>query len=291
MAADNIHAQAYNNGRPIVGKEYILRDGRKRLAALMSLGRTDIDVRCINDCTWIPPDFTSYMNDGFVSWIKEILADKSLLPKDPGPYQPIPFPEFSDVGYRRLDATELFDGMVSHMTVHGQRILDLGCNLGYNSFRLNELGATCVGMDVLPVHYYVPMKLAEYYGVSSTFIWDYITPQSILATDGHFDTTIFVNTIHHIMVDSIFYPWDLPEWGFNHCVDILRAIRRKSDRLLVDMVIRPSGDPRWDSNDRIPNMGSTYDKQVDWIKANMLGPAGFTVDTVVRRERPLFICR
>ena len=60
-------------------------------------------------------------------------------------YSPLPFPEFQDLPAQREACDERFELMRRHLEGATQgRVIDLGCNTGFNCFKFSELGFICV---------------------------------------------------------------------------------------------------------------------------------------------------
>ena len=301
-----LRTDRYRHGRAEIKKKYVLFDGRKRLAALKYLGHDTVNACVVDRPYYVPPDYTTWIRDVYVvDFLRGLLTAKKKLflaglackpghcPEKPGPYQPIPFDDFSDIGYRSEDTVQRFEQMVKYIkpSPSGKRILDLGSNLGYFCFSLNKMGASCVGVEIMPANYYVALKLSQHYHMDSTFVWSPITPSAVDRIEGHFDATLILNAIHNIMTDSLDLADGPHESGVEYCVEILKKVHEKSDMLILNMITRPTGYPIWDDNPKLPHMGNTFDEQVQWIERNLIIPSGYIVESIVASRRPIFICR
>lgn len=76
------------------------------------------------------------------------------------------------------------------------RVLDIGCNVGYNSIAVSVLfGLSCVGFDVVPRHIEAARFLAEVAGVNTDFT---IASAESFRSSHPFDVALHFGTLYHL---------------------------------------------------------------------------------------------
>lgn len=99
---------------------------------------------------------------------------------------------FSRTPLNKIEAAERF---LPREALAG-RILDIGCNNGYNSISLAQrFGAKATGIDYNPRHVRVCRKLAEMAGVAAEFVQ---ADAEQFSRPGEFDLVLHFGTLYHL---------------------------------------------------------------------------------------------
>nr|OGC90515.1 MAG: hypothetical protein A2V48_00445 [Candidatus Amesbacteria bacterium RBG_19FT_COMBO_48_16] len=119
-------------------------------------------------------------------------------------YQDIPFPGFNQVNIQRQNDTRI-DLILDHLNVSGKKVLDIGCNIGSISFRLNQRGAYCVGIDADADSIRVASSLKRIHHVKGVEF--YHRPFNSSALDflsvrhGQFDIILLLSVYHWLLYE------------------------------------------------------------------------------------------
>lgn len=231
---------------------HMVVNGKHRLAALMALGETHIDVfmghanevaiqfQHLADNCWPRSSYARSIaafqsvgrtnaekRDRIAGLIGDIRAAK--LETWAEIYHPIPFTDFRhlstqvtpDTPYRRLEM------ILSHSgDLVGKRVLDLGCNLGFYSFSLARRGAKCTGVELREDYMRIAPQIAAIYDMPVTFVNESLSPE-LIDRVGDVDVTLCFSMIQ----------WVIDQKGMDHGKAILRRISERSRRLFFDVSV------------------------------------------------------
>ena len=157
-------------------------------------------------------------------------------------YQPIPFPEFAGLGSQADDrATYQRLGIVLDHggDPRGMRYLDLGCNLGFYAFSLARRGARVAGLDRDARFIDVARRVAGIEGVAGEFVAAPLDP-GLFAPGGVFGSP---RPVWDLVTCFSTLQWVVEEHGEDFAVELLKAIRRRSRALILDIPVN-CGKPR-----------------------------------------------
>jgi len=147
-------------------------------------------------------------------------------------YNPLPFPEFSDVPFQRDAVSQRFTLMETGLPrpFKRGRLLDIGCHTGYNCFRFAEIGFKCTGVELDALTAEIARDVSVFKQTGVEFI---NAPASIkLLTDlGHFDVILFL---------SIFQ-WVVYAEGFEAAVSLLAEVQRHCDVMFFETSMGQEG--------------------------------------------------
>jgi 2-polyprenyl-3-methyl-5-hydroxy-6-metoxy-1,4-benzoquinol methylase len=102
----------------------------------------------------------------------------------------IPFSE------RPLDKFDVVEAAIPFGDISGGRLLDIGCNAGYNSVHAAvKYGACCTGIDIVPKHVEISRFLSELAGVNAQF---FIASAETFNRPEEFDVVLHFGTLYHL---------------------------------------------------------------------------------------------
>jgi len=132
-----------------------------------------------------------------MSWERVIEIVQQISPYPHGMYQPIEHPFFNDWVATEPCADRLQTVLEYVESVQSKTVLDIGCNLGYFSHKLAQMGAQVVGVDVEPLQVEVCRLLNACYGLPPGNPQFYcLSYQQYLEPDHQFDLTLSLNVFH-----------------------------------------------------------------------------------------------
>jgi SAM-dependent methyltransferase len=80
--------------------------------------------------------------------------------------------------------------------VSGGRLLDIGCNVGYNSIHAaTKYGASCTGIDIIPKHVEISRFFSEVAGANAQFL---IASAETFSRPQEFDVVLHFGTLYHL---------------------------------------------------------------------------------------------
>ena len=97
---------------------------------------------------------------------------------------------------RPLSKFRAVEPAIPFATLSGGRLLDVGCNSGYNSINVaSNYGISCVGIDVVPRHIEVSRFFSELAGVNAEF---FLGSAETFSCPKDFDVVIHFGTLYHL---------------------------------------------------------------------------------------------
>jgi hypothetical protein len=142
-------------------------------------------------------------------------------------YNPLPFPDFSDVPSQRSAVAERFDAMRFALprpfAAKGQKLVDLGCHTGYNSFRFRDLGFSCTGIERDPLTAEIAGDVNALYNLGIDFRQGAVTVDALQAV-GPVDVCVFLSLFQWIVLAD----------GFDAATAVLAEAQRLSDVLFFE---------------------------------------------------------
>ena len=175
--------------------------------------------------------------------------------------------------YRKARAR--LNAISDHYDFRGKRVLDLGCHRGYFTFELAAIAGTITGIDGDQGAIAEDIALAQRLGLRNLdFQHALITPEAIKALP-HYDVTLFLSVLHHIVANSQTYLWYEGRTGLEYGQEILHQLARKTEMLFFEM---GQSDEAEDWAPKLPRMEPCADV---WIVKNLLDPAGFRDITII----------
>jgi 2-polyprenyl-3-methyl-5-hydroxy-6-metoxy-1,4-benzoquinol methylase len=138
--------------------------------------------------TTLTPDSLREKLRRWEPWRHRIDFDNGLSTKDFK--RRIPFAEHPLNKFRMVEAAIPF-GEIS-----GGRLLDIGCNAGYNSIHAAmKYGARCTGIDIIPQHVEISRFLSEVAGVNGEFR---VASAETFSRPEEFDVVLHFGTLYHL---------------------------------------------------------------------------------------------
>ncbi len=251
-----------------VDGQFMVINGKHRLAALLALGHTHADVflgfdneiraqfRKISKHVWPISayqksfdalDQLGQPNDANAESIAQLIAKikSSKLETWADIYHPLPFYEFrhlstqvqSQTPYQRLQMI-----LKAASPVQGKRILDLGCNLGFYSFSLAKRGADVTAVELREDYQNISKQVSKLYNVPIQWKQTSLTPD-LIDEVGKVDVTLCFSMIQ----------WVIDQQGMAMGEEILHKISEQSHTLLFDVSVNegkacltaPRGEELW----------------------------------------------
>lgn len=148
-------------------------------------------------------------------------------------YNPIPFPEFSDIPYQREACYERFELISHHLPAILQTpktILDIGCHTGFNCFMLDRIGYSCTGLEIDALSVEIARDIASLYKLNINFLNQEAIPAN-LEKLGHFDVCLFLST----------FQWVTFKHGYEFAKETLKQAMMSSDILFFETSIGNEG--------------------------------------------------
>lgn len=120
-------------------------------------------------------------------------------------YHTIPIPGFELFTAKRTQNEKRLDILLKNYDFKGKTVLDIGCNLGYFDFKLEEKGAICYGLDYDKEAIEIATMLKEYTRRKNVhFVQGKLcesTISELISKAGHFDVIILFSVIHWLLYD------------------------------------------------------------------------------------------
>jgi 2-polyprenyl-3-methyl-5-hydroxy-6-metoxy-1,4-benzoquinol methylase len=90
----------------------------------------------------------------------------------------------------------LVEAAIPFAEISGGKMLDLGCNAGYNCIHsAKKYGLSCTGIDVVPRHIEISRFLSENAGINSEFL---IASAETFSRPEEFDVALHFGTLYHL---------------------------------------------------------------------------------------------
>jgi SAM-dependent methyltransferase len=108
------------------------------------------------------------------------------------------FPKF---GKKLIGFNKIFDAVTEHCgDIAGTKWLDVGCSVGYLSFRLADMGATVTALDVHKGKLKKAMGVAEqFYALDNPTFLNQDVLKYLETMDGNVDYVLLLNVLHHMI--------------------------------------------------------------------------------------------
>lgn len=147
-------------------------------------------------------------------------------------YNPLPFPEFSDIPHQRDAVGERFNLMETMLPrpFKRGRLLDLGCHTGYNCFRFTERGFKCTGVELDPLTAEIARDVNELKQTGIEFI-NAAASIDLVRQLGHFDVILFLST----------FQWVVYAEGFEAATALLAEVQKHCDVLFFETSMGQEG--------------------------------------------------
>jgi len=156
-----------------------------------------------------------------------------------------------------------------------KEVLDLGCSGGYFSFEASKVAKNVTAVDADNTIISENKILAVKYGFHNVnFIHAVISPE-VINTFPHYDVTLFLSVLHHVMAVSDRYPWNRQKNGYEYGLEILTSLIKKTDVLIFEM---GQSNESFEWAKKLPKMLPSPDT---WIVKNLLRPAGFDAVEII----------
>jgi SAM-dependent methyltransferase len=176
-----------------------------------------------------------------------------------GRYQPNPFTEQREQHDRR-ECRERFNAFSAALPSDARSCIDIGCNIGYFTFRMAARGGICLGFDVGRNEVSYARGLAALNGVRNVAFMQYeITPDNVLGLP-HADVIICMSVFHH---------W-ARKLGLAEATRIVDGFSKRCNFLVFETGQHNEVDTRWARN--LSFMGDDCDA---WIQ-QFLRARGFS---------------
>jgi len=121
-------------------------------------------------------------------WGHRIDFDNGVSTKDFKRY--VPFSE------QPLNKFGLVEAVIPFQDMSGRRLLDVGCNTGYNSiYAALKYGLRCTGFDVVPDRIEISSFFSQLAGVSAQFL---IASAETFSRPEEFDVVLHFGTLYHL---------------------------------------------------------------------------------------------
>ena len=147
-------------------------------------------------------------------------------------YHPIIFPEFYDVAYHR-DASgcdERLQAMLSVVEINeGDRILDVGANVGFFSFSMARKGAIVDSIELHPESFEIGAALARLYDMDVCYINKPISRELLHHLDNNYKCALLLSVVH----------WIMKQCGREETIEILRDIAQRSETIFFEVPSSP----------------------------------------------------
>ncbi len=238
---------------PTTEGNWMVINGKHRMAAMIALGHTNIDVfigfdnevraqfKQLAESVWPRSTYSrsfeameslGKVNRDKAGEIQELIQEikQAKLETWANIYHPLPFYEFGnlttqvspDTSYKRLQMIlDAADG-----DVVDKRVLDLGCNLGFYSFSLANRGAKVTSVELRSDYHDISKRIVELYDMNVRFRNDSLTPELVNEV-GDVDITLCFSMIQ----------WVIDQQGMDYGKQILKTISERSRLLLFDVSV------------------------------------------------------
>jgi SAM-dependent methyltransferase len=95
-----------------------------------------------------------------------------------------------------LNKFRVVEAAIPFADIYHARILDIGCNAGYNSIHAAaKFGARCTGIDIVPKHVEISRFLSEVAGIETEFL---IASAETFSRPEVFDVALHFGTLYHL---------------------------------------------------------------------------------------------
>lgn len=147
-------------------------------------------------------------------------------------YNPLPFPEFSDVPFQRRAVFERFTMMETCLPrpFRPGRLLDIGCHTGFNCFLFAAQGHKCTGIELDPLTCEIARDTNELKQTGIDFI-NAAASVDLIQSLGKFDTILFLST----------FQWVVMANGWDAAVALLAEVQRHCDVMFFETSMGQEG--------------------------------------------------
>lgn len=161
-------------------------------------------------------------------------------------YNPLPFPEFSDVPFQRRAVFERFTMMETCLPrpFRPGRLLDIGCHTGFNCFMFAALGHKCTGIELDSLTCEIARDTNELKQTGIEFI-NGAASIDLIRKLGHFDTILFLST----------FQWVVQADGWDAAVALLAEVQKHCDVMFFETSMGQEGKMKLP---QIPNAESVH---------------------------------
>lgn len=143
-------------------------------------------------------------------------------------YHPIPFKEFNDIAYHRdiSSCDERFKTISAVANLNsGDRLLDIGANVGFFSFSFAKEGAIVDAIELQSESFEIGAALAKLYSQNVCYINHPISQKLLSHLDNEYKCTLLLSVFH----------WILKQCGRAEAINILRNIAQRSEIVIFEV--------------------------------------------------------
>ena len=147
-------------------------------------------------------------------------------------YHPIVFDDFSQVSYHRdvSGCEERFRAILEDIHIKpGDRVLDVGANVGYFAFSLAKHGAIVDAVELQTDSFEIGASLAKMYNMDVCYLNKPISRQLLAHLDNQYKCVLLLSVIH----------WVMKQCGREETIELLREIARYSDTIFFEVPSTP----------------------------------------------------
>jgi 2-polyprenyl-3-methyl-5-hydroxy-6-metoxy-1,4-benzoquinol methylase len=94
-----------------------------------------------------------------------------------------------------LKKFSVIEAAIPFAEISGGRMLDVGCNAGYNCIHAKKYGLSCTGIDVVPPYIESARFLSETAGINAEF---FIASAETFSRPEKFDVALHFGTLYHL---------------------------------------------------------------------------------------------
>ena len=99
-------------------------------------------------------------------------------------------------GEHPLNKFHMVEPVIPFGDISNARVLDVGCNVGYNSIHAAlKYGACCTGIDIMPRHVQASRFLSEVAGINGEFL---VASAETFSRREEFDVVLHFGTLYHL---------------------------------------------------------------------------------------------
>jgi SAM-dependent methyltransferase len=174
-----------------------------------------------------------------------------------GNYQPVPWLRISS-GKRAIGTAERWEAIRKNVEGMGAKVaVDIGCNAGFFSLKLAELGISTVGYESSSRFFRIALRARESAGVGNVLLTSgCVTPETVdLIPDT--DICLCLSVWHH---------W-VRIWGFDVASKMLADLVAKTENALFF----DTGESEMPTHYGLPEMGADPE---DWLRRYLIDLAG-----------------
>jgi len=143
-------------------------------------------------------------------------------------YHPIVFPEFNNVAYHRdvSGCDERLKAMLSAVEIReGDRVLDVGANVGFFSFSMAKKGAIVDSVELQSESFEIGAALAKLYDMNVSYINKPISRKLLHHLDNSYKCALLLSVVH----------WVMKQCGREETIELLRDIAQRSEIIFFEV--------------------------------------------------------